>query len=145
MNGHPEETIRWVTKADHDLGTALITYLHIPDFRDTITFHCQQSVEKYLKAFLVFHEVEFKFTHDLIYLLELIAQLDDFLNVYFERILKLQNYAVEIRYPDETIFLTNERVIESITTSQAVRKIILDKLNIRIEYNDIIDRQIISE
>ena len=145
MNGNLEETIRWITKADHDLGTSLITYLHIPAFRDTVTFHCQQSVEKYLKAFLVFYGVEFKFTHDLIYLLELISKIDDFLGNYFENILKLQNYAVEVRYPDETIFLTNERVIEAITTSQSVRKIILDKLNIQVKYHEIIDKRFVAE
>ncbi|MCL5028765.1 MAG: DUF2442 domain-containing protein [Bacteroidetes bacterium] len=32
----------WIDKGDHDLGTAQITFMHIPNFRDTIAFHCQQ-------------------------------------------------------------------------------------------------------
>lgn len=47
----------WVEKGDHDLGTTKITYLHIPKYRDTIVFHCQQAVEKYLKSYLIFQEI----------------------------------------------------------------------------------------
>ncbi len=42
---------QWIIKGDHDLGTAKVTYLHIPEYLDTVTFHCQQAVEKYLKAY----------------------------------------------------------------------------------------------
>lgn len=40
----------WIEKGDHDLGTAQVTFLYIPRYRDTIAFHCQQAVEKYLKG-----------------------------------------------------------------------------------------------
>jgi HEPN domain-containing protein len=51
------EIIRlWIEKGDHDLGTAEIVNQHIPEYMDTIAFHCQQAVEKYLKAFLIFHK-----------------------------------------------------------------------------------------
>jgi HEPN domain-containing protein len=50
MKGNKTDAIPWIAKADHDLGTAMITFLHIPDFYDTVTFHCQQAVEKYLKS-----------------------------------------------------------------------------------------------
>ncbi len=59
---------QWIIKGDHDLGTAKVTYLHIPEYLDTVTFHCQQAVEKYLKSFLIYKSVAFKFSHDLIYL-----------------------------------------------------------------------------
>ncbi|MBU4486383.1 MAG: HEPN domain-containing protein, partial [Candidatus Delongbacteria bacterium] len=52
-------------------GTAKITYLHIPEYLDTVTFHCQQAVEKYLKAYLIYLVIDFKFTHDSVYLLDL--------------------------------------------------------------------------
>jgi hypothetical protein len=37
----------WMVKADHDLGSAKLIYLHIPEYFDTIAFHCQQATEKY--------------------------------------------------------------------------------------------------
>ncbi len=101
-------------KSRPDLGTAKITYLHIPEYLDTITFHCQQTVEKYLKSFLIFHSTQFKFTHDLIYLLEIIIQIDSDFEIYFDKLAELHGFAVEIRYPNEIIFLSNEKVEYSI-------------------------------
>jgi hypothetical protein len=45
MNGQVELIKQWITKGDHDLGTAKITYFHIPEYLDIVTFHCQQAVE----------------------------------------------------------------------------------------------------
>lgn len=83
MSGQAEEIEKWIRKGDHDLGTAKITFLHIPEYLDTVTFHCHQAVEKYLKAYLIHLSVTFRFTHDLIYLLDLIAESDsDFESLY---------------------------------------------------------------
>jgi HEPN domain-containing protein len=49
MNNRIKDIKQWIIKGDHDFGTAKVTYLHIPEYFDTITFHCQQAVEKYLK------------------------------------------------------------------------------------------------
>jgi HEPN domain-containing protein len=136
------EIISWIKKADHDLGTAIVTYLHIPEFKDTVTFHCQQSVEKCLKAYLIFLDTEFKYSHDLIYLLELISMEDTTFDKYFDNIIKLQNYSVEIRYPNETMFLSKEQVIEAIETSKLIRNIVCDKMNLKIDYNEILDQEI---
>ena len=38
-----EEIKKWIEKADHDLGSAKVIYLHLPDYFDTIAFHCQQA------------------------------------------------------------------------------------------------------
>ncbi len=46
MNKQADEISQWIIKGDHDLGTAKITYLYIPEYLDTVTFHCQQAVEK---------------------------------------------------------------------------------------------------
>jgi HEPN domain-containing protein len=76
MNELVKDIRQWLIKGDHDLGTAKITYLHIPEYFDTVTFHCQQAVEKYFKAFLIYQSDAFRFSHDLIYLLDLITQKD---------------------------------------------------------------------
>lgn len=56
MSGQTDEIKQWIEKADHDLGSAKIIHLHLPDYFDTIAFRCQQAVEKYLKALLIFNE-----------------------------------------------------------------------------------------
>jgi HEPN domain-containing protein len=139
MKKNSTDLIQWINKADHDLGTAMLTYLHIPEYKDTVTFHCQQAVEKYLKSYLMFLGIEFKFTHDLVYLLEIIGVEDKSLDTLYERILKLQNYAVEVRYPDKTIFLTDEKVQEAIETAKILRGLVTAKMGLSVDYHTIID------
>ena len=97
MSDRLDEIKQWIIKGDHDLGTAKITFLHIPEYLDTVTFHCQQAVEKYLKAFLVYLSKPFRFSHDLVYLLDLISEIDPDFAKYYDSISELQGYAVEIR------------------------------------------------
>ena len=140
MNGQVEEIKQWVIKGDHDLGTAKVTYLYIPEYLDTVTFHCQQAVEKYLKAYLIFQTMSFKFSHDLVYLLDLITQKDSDFEGYYDTVSELQGYAVEIRYPNETIYLSNEKVEKAMMIAKNVRDFVTGKMNMKIDYNDIIDK-----
>jgi len=140
MNGQSKEIEQWIIKGDHDLGTAKITYLYIPEYLDTVTFHCQQAVEKYLKAYLISQSTLFKFTHDLVYLLDLTTLKDlDFQN-YYDSVSELQGYAVEVRYPNETIYLSNEKVEKALMIAKNVRDLVMLKINIKIDYNDVIDK-----
>ena len=60
------ETKSWLVKAARDLRAADHEWSATPPLRDDIAFHCQQAVEKSLKAFLTWHDVAFRKTHDLI-------------------------------------------------------------------------------
>ena len=42
MSGLNKLTQEWIEKADHDLGSAKLIYLHIPQYFDTIAFHCHR-------------------------------------------------------------------------------------------------------
>ena len=140
MKGQSEQIIQWITKGDHDLGTAMITYLHIPEYLDTVTFHCQQATEKYLKAYLIFQATTFKFSHDLIYLLDLIVLNDSNFTNFYEPLSELQGYAVEVRYPNETIYLSKEQVEKAMAIAKAIRELVTQKMNITLTYNEIIDK-----
>ena len=120
----------WIEKADHDLGSAKLIYSHLPDYYDTIAFHYQQAVEKYIKAMLVYFDVEFQRTHNLIYLLELLSgkiEIDD--NRYDKAIL-LNGFSVQIRYPDKTIYLTKEELEFAILISQDFRDFTIKTIGI---------------
>jgi len=134
-----EKAKQWIIKGDHDLGTAKVTYLHIPEYLDTVTFHCQQAVEKYLKSYLIFKSIPFRFVHDLIYLLELIVPIDPDFEKYFDTISELQSFAVEVRYPNETIFLSNDNVENAMRIAKEIRTMITGKMGINIAYNKIIN------
>jgi HEPN domain-containing protein len=140
MSDQYEEIKQWIIKADHDLGTAMITYLHIPEYLDTVTFHCQQAVEKYFKAYLIFQGSTFRFSHDLVYLLDLITQKDSDFTGYYDRVSELQGYAVELRYPNETIFLSDEIIDKVMLLSKDVREFVTHKMKIVVPYHDILDQ-----
>ena len=130
----------WIIKGDHDLGTAKVTYIHIPEYLDTVTFHCQQAIEKYLKAYLIYLSVEFKYTHDLVYLLNRINQKDNDFETYYKSLSEIQGYAVEVRYPDESVYLSNDKVEKALDVAKQVRNQILSKMDISVDYNEIIDK-----
>jgi len=58
-----EEARAWLDRAGRDLQAARL--LIAGDANTEALFHCQQAVEKALKAFLTFHERAFRKTHDL--------------------------------------------------------------------------------
>ena len=64
---------QWITKAEIDFRTADRLIQDSDPIRESIAFHCQQAVEKYVKAFLVRHQREFPKTHDLDLLLTLVV------------------------------------------------------------------------
>ena len=69
------EVRRWVEKAEHDLRNAEYVLGLAEDCpTDTVCFHCQQCVEKYLKALLIHHGIDFPRTHDLVVLLNLASR-----------------------------------------------------------------------
>jgi HEPN domain-containing protein len=102
MPGRPDpEGIarQWVEKADNDLRAAehILTLVEECPF-DTACFHAQQCVEKYIKAVLVLHSIEFPRTHDLEALLHLLPAAVS-AGIDLSRILVLNRYSVEARYP----------------------------------------------
>lgn len=93
-----EEYIQeWITKADKDIKTVEIMK-DIDDVTEIVCFHCQQAVEKYLKALLIKNDIEFSKTHNIDFLLKLCIDI----NPDFEKFMgnSLSEYAVDTRYPD---------------------------------------------
>ena len=136
MNYKVEIIKKWIEKADHDLGTAILTFKHIKEYRDTIAFHCQQATEKYLKSYLIFLGIEFRRNHDLIYLAELINQKTPLEDSFIAKLTELEDYSVEIRYPDIEIELNDEDIQNAIDISIEVRKYVTTKMDIKIDYDD---------
>jgi HEPN domain-containing protein len=114
----------WIEKADHDLGTAKITYEHIPAYSDTIAFHCQQAVEKYIKAALIFYSTEFPRTHNLPYLLDILSAHIQIPSELYDHAIILNGYGVAIRYPDEIINLSDDELKNAIAISVKFREFV---------------------
>jgi HEPN domain-containing protein len=94
----------WLDKAGHDLISAQRLLEIEPMILDNACFHCQQAIEKCLKAFLVFHGRDIERTHNVIFLLSECANFDP----VFATIdpLNINAYAVQGRYPDSTLMPT---------------------------------------
>ncbi len=90
----------WIFRANEDY--AVIISLEKTDlefYTSTICFHAQQAVEKYLKAFLIFNDIDFPRTHDVDYLLLECTKID---SENFDLDLKsLTEFGVSVRYPDD--------------------------------------------
>jgi HEPN domain-containing protein len=122
MNADKSIVFDWIEKADHDLGSAKLIYLHIPEYFDTVAFHCQQATEKYLKAILLFEGIEFERTHNLIYLLELLSQKIEITDEFYDKAILLNGFSVQIRYPDHKIYMTADELETSINIAQEFRE-----------------------
>ena len=122
MNVIKPRVADWIEKADHDLGSAKLIFLHIPEYFDTIAFHCQQATEKYLKAMLLYNGIEFDRTHNLIYLLELLSQKIEISGELFDKAILLNGFSVQIRYPNHIIHLTKAELEAAIKISQEFRE-----------------------
>ncbi|ACY49025.1 HEPN domain-containing protein [Rhodothermus marinus] len=93
----------WLRKAEGDLRAAEhLLALEQEDYFVT-AFHAQQAAEKFLKAFLVRHQIPFPKTHDIGFLLELAAQADPSLPEELASAAMLTPFGVEFRYPGETV------------------------------------------
>jgi HEPN domain-containing protein len=61
--------MEWLNKADEDFGFA-VSVVEDSIFYAQICFHFHQAAEKYLKAFIIANDLEFKKIHDLPVLLK---------------------------------------------------------------------------
>jgi HEPN domain-containing protein len=91
----------WLHIAESDIQTAQFLMDMRPRPLEIICFHCQQSVEKNLKAFLVCHDIEPEKTHNLLSLINFCNTLDQSFESIRLQASKLDAYAVRTRYPYE--------------------------------------------
>jgi HEPN domain-containing protein len=92
-----DETRAWLDRARSDLRAARL--LTAGEANAEALFHCQQAVEKALKAFLTFHERTFRKTHDIGHLSPDCLALDDSLQSAVSQAEGLTQYAWRFRYP----------------------------------------------
>jgi len=95
------ETKAWLHKAALDLHAAEHDLTASPPLFADAVFHCQQAVEKTLKAFLMWHNIPFRKTHSLEELGEQCLDIDGTLKSLIDRAVPLTEYAWKFRYPGE--------------------------------------------
>jgi len=128
MNNEKNEYLKnWLFRANEDI--AVIDNLYKTDpvlYASTICFHAQQAVEKFLKAYLVYNNIDFPRTHDIDYLLQECKKIDseDF-NVNLG---SLSDFGVNIRYPDDFYIPDKEETVRYRDVACAIQGIVVKKI-----------------
>ncbi len=119
----------WFKKADSDLKNVELIFQVVASDKpfDTVCFHCQQAVEKYLKGFLIYLEVPFTKTHNIEVLIDLVSQRYPEIEKY-EFAISLTGYSVENRYPDDFIEVSEYDAQEAYRIALSVKDFILIKI-----------------
>ena len=103
-------TREWVEKAEGDFLVAVqIMRRKKQRVYDAACFHCQQTVEKYLKARLTEAGLPCPRTHDLPTLLQLLLPVEPLWKSYEPAAKSLTDYAVNFRYPGNSATLAEAK------------------------------------
>jgi HEPN domain-containing protein len=113
---------KWITYAEEDLRLAKqgLKISSSCPYR-LIAYHAQQCAEKYLKAYLVFKQVDFPYTHNIRSLIQLC--IGDWI-VEISDADELTPYAVTTRYPGIDDRVTRKDVIYALELAKKVRKVV---------------------
>jgi HEPN domain-containing protein len=93
------EVREWLSKAALDVRGARIDLDAEPPLPEDALFHCQQTVEKLFKAFLVWHDAPFRKTHSIEELGRACCAIDPKLTPLVDEAAPLTEYAWAYRYP----------------------------------------------
>lgn len=118
----------WLAKAEGDLKACRHLLSGGSDYSEGVAFHAQQAVEKYFKAFLVWHQVEFPKTHDIGRLIELVRSYDGDLAGLLSEASHLTPYGVEYRYPGDYPDVSLSEAEHCLDTARDVRERVLERL-----------------
>jgi HEPN domain-containing protein len=123
----PEKLVKeWIAKAEEDYKTVLtLNRQRKNKLPNSICFHCQQCIEKYLKAFLIYNESEPPRTHDLRKLNDVAVNFDASLNSIYDLLEQLNPYSVEFRYPGSSA--TMKEAKQAVQVMKKARGVLIKK------------------
>ena len=108
----------WINFAEMDFLTAKHLYENMyPKPLEIICYHCQQCIEKMLKAVLISYGVPLKKTHDLGLLAETLNKYIPVNEDYMDMCDSLSPYGIKIRYPQE-LFIEEHHVKKAIDETE---------------------------
>jgi HEPN domain-containing protein len=119
-----------LTKAAHDLQNARIVGAADEGPLDTAIYHCQQTAEKAVKAFLVHCGITPEKTHDIRKLMLEAAVHQPSFNDLLDMAAALTPYAWQTRYPDDLAetYPTREEFDEALQHAQSIYNFVLNLL-----------------
>ena len=129
MSGTPPDAVnQWLARARSDWQTVELLLSHSQSPPETICFHCQQHVEKLLKALMTRSGMEAPRTHDLRRLIDLVAPHAPALVLLVDDSDLVTFHAVETRYPDDWREVSRAEAEEMATLAGRSRALLLPML-----------------
>lgn len=129
MSGAREELVRsWLIKAHRDLLSAHELASAQTPLLDTAAYHCQQAAEKAVKGFLLYHDVRFEKSHDIVLLISQTVDIDPSFSRCYETARLLTPLAVEFRYPGDYVEPEPEEFQEAYDAARALFEFVLIRL-----------------
>jgi HEPN domain-containing protein len=122
MKPHLEEAALMLRMADRDIVAFQVLSRAEDVHLSIVCFHAQQAIEKCFKAVLFCHLIEFRRTHDLFLLAELLNENEITVPLSVRQIATLNPCAVRLRYDDvevEVEYITREELAEITTITRA--------------------------
>jgi HEPN domain-containing protein len=118
---------QWLERANADLRAATVLAAD-PSLSSEACFHCQQAVEKALKAYLTFKGSEFEYVHAIAYLTDLCAEQDDGFDRFRDLAEPLTRYAVGFRYPRSSSDPNPRETKDALVVAEQICRFVLDRL-----------------
>lgn len=118
----------WLGKAGRDLKSAKVLKQNDCG-NDVVAFHCQQTIEKVLKGYLLKQTGQIAEGHSLIYLCKESSNY----NIEFKRRLKdcafVNQYYIETRYPaDIPLEVSDDEANECISIAEEIHKMVSESI-----------------
>jgi len=121
---------KWLFRAGEDISVIDRLMESDPNaYASSICFHAQQAVEKYLKAFLAYKQMDFPRTHDVDYLLrECQRRTCGFLEGIDLK--SLTDFGVSVRYPDDFYVPDPSETAYYAQVAKKVEKAVLEQIRL---------------
>ena len=118
----------WINYAEKDYVAAEFLMTAASPPIEIICYHCQQSAEKILKAFLIKSDVIPLRTHDLNLLVNECIKLDDSISVLKKECNRLNDFGVNTRYPNNLDLILEDAKI-ALKDAEKIKEYILSRIS----------------
>jgi HEPN domain-containing protein len=119
---------QWLNRARKDLAAGELLLKGTFEDYENVGFHAQQAAEKFIKAFLVCHQIEFPKTHNIALLTQLVANVDPALAKTLAAADALTPYGVEFRYPGDLPSVSRNEGEKALRLAEQTRDVIIGSL-----------------
>lgn len=121
---HKTVAEEWFQFANSDFEAAKYLQSMRPVPLEIICYHCQQSIEKYLKGFIAYNGGEIQKTHDLITLNKICTRYNEKFTEITGDCINLTDYGIQTRYPFE-LEINEEDMNSAIQSAARIQKFVM--------------------